>query len=195
MSHFPPPDQFPPPEQVSSWAPPAPLPAVRRFRDWCFAVAVLTVAAVLCTGWAVWVETRTGTYPVGVQQGGTFTDQTTGMELSVLSWRVSRWLPDGDKVQVAPQGMVYLTVVARWRSVGGEGGCSLDVVGRGQETWDETEYVDDLPYSCTSEERALGSGVVYQNFVLPEAKLGEVRGVRAPQSMRGNQGPLLRPPA
>lgn len=171
------------------------LPPVRRFRDWVFASIVLTLSVTLAVAWGVWVTTRVGTYPVGVQEGGTWTDPDSGMQLSVIHWETRRWLPNGERVVVAPEGMVYLTVVTRWKSRGEKyDSCSLEVVGRGQEVWNETEFTDDLPYSCLEEDRAIGSGVVYQNFLLPEAKLPEVRGVRTSQSMRVDQGPLLRPP-
>lgn len=172
-----------------------PVPPVRRFRDWLFASVVLGLAATLAVVWGVWVTTRTGTYPTGVQNGGTWTDPDSGMELSVVAWEVRRWLPDGDAIEVAPEGMVYLTVLMRWKSVGTEGSCAIEVVGRGQETWDENVSTDDMPYSCVDEDLATGSGVVYHNVLMPEAKVGEVRGVRHPRAMMVQQGPLLRPPA
>ncbi|MGJ6981570.1 hypothetical protein ACSDQ9_13760 [Aestuariimicrobium soli] len=171
------------------------LPPVRRFRDWVFASIVLSLTITLAVVWGVWVTTRVGTYPRGVQQGGTWVDPYSGMEFAVIGWQTSRWLPDADRVVVAPEGMVYVSVVARWKGRGDEGGCTLELVGRGQETWDETESSDDLPYSCLQRDRELGSGVVYHNFVVPESKLPEVRGLIHPQSMRFDQGPVLRPPA
>lgn len=170
------------------------VPPVRSFRDWVFALAVLSLGLVLTFGWAIWVNVRTGVYPLGVTEGGTHVDPYTGGTISVLSWQVNRAIPNGDDWLVAPPEMVFLTVASRWHAGSGGTNCPLEVVGRGQEVFKETQFSDDLPYSCLGKDEELGNGVVYQNFLIPERKLPEVRGLRPSDSMRFKQPPLMRPP-
>lgn len=182
------------PPSDASLAPDRPTGArwpVRSWRAWLVTLAVALVTCAVMVGWAVFVDQRVRVHPSG-EVSGPWTNPADGVVFTVVKVEhPSTIMQYGEKTSPGP-GLSYVVVTYTVQgTLNDSSPCTVNLLGQGQDVWVPsglvTQEESDLCLDATAQRPAR----VISVFVVPTARLDQLRGVQLVTVMTVDQPPVL----
>lgn len=165
-----------------------------RRRQWWLALAVVGLALALSLAWSAFALVRTGHHPRG-EVAFTHTWQAPeGHSVSLKRWDQTDILVSDFDRKKAPPGAVWVQVTLEFHNLPEDFTCTAVLRGRGQTSWRQASG-SGVPLTdgmCPLGDQ--NEGLAITTFLVPTAKLGEIRGVELDHSMMLRQPPLFTKP-
>lgn len=165
-----------------------------RTRVWLLVIIIASITGSLIAGWVFYVGTFTSDRFGQLPPGAAFRNNN-GFSIRVLRLIARPSIPGTIEPDPAPPGAVFVVAdleVTAPDPLPAEGGCSMELVGRGGRTWESSfQSLPDIPSGC-SDLLPGETGAAAVVYTVPAAELGSIYGLGF-ENFDGSRDMVIRP--